>query len=58
MVFLSNAFEVLRWVIYGLEFYLLMDWITRLCLKEYVYGELLFLMTFLGLIILIDLGVI
>ena len=55
---LSIAFEVLRWVIYGLEFYLLMDWITRLFLKEYVYGELLFLITFLGLIILIDLGVI
>ncbi len=58
MVLLSNAFEVLRWVIYGLELYLLMDWITRLFLKEYVYGELLFLMAFLGLIILIDLGVI
>ena len=55
---LSIAFEVLRWVIYGLEIYLLVDWITRLCLKEYVYGELLFLITFLGLIILIDLGVI
>lgn len=55
---LSIAFEVLRWVIYGLELYLLMDWITRLFLKEYVYGELLFLMAFLGLIILIDLGVI
>ena len=58
MVLLRNAFEVLRWIIYGLEIYLLVDWITRLCLKEYVYGELLFLMTFLGLIILIDLGVI
>ena len=58
MVFLSIAFEVLRWVIYGLEFYLLMDWITRLFLKEPVYGELLFLIAFLGLIILIDLGVI
>ena len=55
---LSIAFEVLRWVIYGLEIYLLVDWITRLCLKEPVYGELLFLITFLGLIILIDLGVI
>ena len=55
---LSIAFEVLRWVIYGLEFYLLIDWITRLFLKEPIYGELLFLMTFLGLIILIDLGVI
>ena len=55
---LSIAFEVLRWVIYGLEFYLLMDWITRLFLKEPVYGELLFLIAFLGLIILIDLGVI
>lgn len=55
---LSIAFEVLRWVIYGLELYLLMDWITRLFLKEYVYGELLFLIAFLGLIILIDLGVI
>ena len=43
---LSIAFEVLRWVIYGLEIYLLVDWITRLCLKEPVYGELLFLMTF------------
>ena len=43
---LSIAFELLRWVIYGLEFYLLMDWITRLFLKEPVYGELLFLMTF------------
>lgn len=55
---LSIAFEVLRWVIYGLEIYLLMDWITRLFLKEYVYGELLFLIAFLGLIILIDLGVV
>ena len=55
---LSNVFEIFRWIIYGLEIYLLVDWITRLCLKEYVYGELLFLMTFLGLIILIDLGVI
>lgn len=55
---LSIAFEVLRWVIYGLEIYLLVDWITRLCLKEPVYGELLFLIAFLGLIILIDLGVI
>ena len=58
MVFLSIAFEVFRWVIYGLEIYLLMDWITRLFLKEPVYGELLFLIAFLGLIILIDLGVI
>ena len=57
-MFLSNAFEVLRWIIYGLEIYLLVDWITRLCLKEDVYMEILFLMAFLGLIILIDLGVI
>ena len=57
-MFLIKVFEVLRWVIYGLEFYLLMDWITRLFLKEPVYGELLFLIAFLGLIILIDLGVI
>ena len=55
---LSNAFEVLRWIIYGLEFYLLMDWISRLFLKDDVYVELLFLTAFLGLIILIDLGVI
>lgn len=55
---LSIAFEVFRWVIYGLEIYLLVDWITRLFLKEPVYGELLFLIAFLGLIILIDLGVI
>ena len=55
---LSNVFEIFRWIIYGLEIYLLVDWITRLFLKEDVYVELLFLMTFLGLIILIDLGVI
>ena len=55
---LNIAFEVFRWVIYGLEIYLLVDWITRLFLKEPVYGELLFLIAFLGLIILIDLGVI
>ena len=55
---LSNAFEVLRWIMYGLEIYLLIDWITRLFLKEDVYTEVLMLMAFLGLIILIDLGVI
>ena len=55
---LSNAFEVLRWIMYGLEIYLLLDWITRLFLKEDVYTEVLMLMSFLGLIILIDLGVI
>ena len=55
---LSNAFEVLRWIMYGLEIYLLLDWITRLFLKEDVYTEILMLMAFLGLIILIDLGVI
>lgn len=55
---LSNAFEVLRWIMYGLEIYLLLDWITRLFLKEDVYTEVLLLMSFLGLIILIDLGVI
>ena len=55
---LNIAFEVFRWVIYGLEIYLLLDWITRIFLKEPVYGELLFLIAFLGLIILIDLGVI
>lgn len=55
---LSNAFEVLRWIMYGLEIYLLLDWITRLFLKEDVYTEILMLMSFLGLIILIDLGVI
>lgn len=55
---LSNAFEVFRWIIYGLEIYLLVNWITRLFLKLDVYVELLFLMAFLGLIILIDLGVI
>lgn len=55
---LINVFKIFRWIIYGLEIYLLTDWITRLFLKEPVYGELLFLMTFLGLIILIDLGVI
>ena len=55
---LSNVFELLRWIIYGLEIYLLVDWITRLFLKEDVYVEILFLMAFLGLIILIDLGVV
>lgn len=55
---LSNAFELLRWIMYGLEIYLLLDWITRLFLKEDVYTEVLLLMSFLGLIILIDLGVI
>ena len=55
---LSNAFEVLRWIMYGLEIYLILDWITRLFLKEDVYTEILMLMSFLGLIILIDLGVI
>lgn len=55
---LSNAFEVLRWIMYGLEIYLILDWITRLFLKEDVYTEVLLLMSFLGLIILIDLGVI
>lgn len=55
---LSNAFEVLRWIMYGLEIYLILDWITRLFLKEDVYTEVLMLMAFLGLIILIDLGVI
>ena len=55
---LNNAFEVLRWIMYGLEIYLLLDWITRLFLKEDVYTEILMLMSFLGLIILIDLGVI
>ena len=55
---LSNSFELLRWIIYGLEIYLLLDWISRLFLKEDVYVEILILMAFLGLIILIDLGVI
>ena len=55
---LSNVFEILRWIIYGLEIYLLVDWITRLFLKEDVYTEILMLTAFLGLIILIDLGVI
>lgn len=55
---LSNSFELLRWIVYGLEIYLLMDWITRLFLKEDVYVEILILMAFLGLIILIDLGVV
>ena len=55
---LSNAFELLKWITYGLEIYLLLDWITRLFLKEDVYTEILMLMSFLGLIILIDLGVI
>ena len=55
---LSNSFELLRWIVYGLEIYLLVDWITRLFLKEDVYVEILILMAFLGLIILIDLGVV
>lgn len=55
---LNNAFELLRWIVYGLEIYLLLDWITRLFLKEDVYTEILMLTAFLGLIILIDLGVI
>lgn len=55
---LSNAFEVLRWIMYGLEIYLILDWITRLFLKEDVYTEILMLIAFFGLIILIDLGVI
>lgn len=55
---LSNVFEILRWIIYGLEIYLLLDWITRLFLKEDIYTEILMLTAFLGLIILIDLGVI
>ena len=57
-MFLSNAFEVLRWIIYGLEIYLLLDLIARLFLKDDVYTEVLMLTAFLGLIILIDLGVI
>lgn len=55
---LNNAFELLRGIVYGLEIYLLLDWITRLFLKEDVYTEILMLTSFLGLIILIDLGVI
>lgn len=55
---LNNIFETFRWIIYGLEIYLLIDWITRLFLKEDVYTEVLLLMAFFGLIILIDLGVI
>lgn len=55
---LNNTFEVLRWIMYGLEIYLLLDWITRLFLKEDVYTETLMLTAFFGLIILIDLGVI
>ena len=55
---LNNAFEVLRWIMYGLEIYLLLDLIARLFLKDDVYTEVLMLMAFLGLIILIDLGVI
>lgn len=55
---LSNAFEVLRWIMYGLEIYLLLDLIARLFLKDDVYTEVLMLTAFLGLIILIDLGVI
>ena len=55
---LSNVFEVLRWIMYGLEIYLLLDLIARLFLKDDVYTEVLMLTAFLGLIILIDLGVI
>lgn len=55
---LNNTFELLRWIMYGLEIYLLLDWITRLFLKEDVYTETLMLTAFFGLIILIDLGVI
>lgn len=55
---LNSAFEVLRWIMYGLEIYLLLDWITRLFLKEDIYTEVLLLIAFFGLIILIDLGVI
>lgn len=55
---LNNAFEVLRWIMYGLEIYLLLDLIARLFLKDDVYTEVLMLTAFLGLIILIDLGVI
>lgn len=55
---LNNIFETFRWIIYGLEIYLLIDWITRLFLKEDVYTEILMLIAFFGLIILIDLGVI
>ena len=55
---LNNAFEVLRWIMYGLEIYLLLDLIARLFLKDDVYTEVLILTAFLGLIILIDLGVI
>ena len=57
-MFLSNIFEVFRWIMYVLEIFLLLDWITRLFLKEDVYTEILMLTAFLGLIILIDLGVI
>lgn len=55
---LNSAFEVLRWIMYGLEIYLLLDLIARLFLKDDVYTEVLMLTAFLGLIILIDLGVI
>lgn len=55
---LNNAFELLRWIVYGLEIYLLLDWITRLFLNDDVYTEKLMLTAFFGLIILIDLGVI
>lgn len=55
---LNNIFETFRWIIYGLEIYLLIDWITRLFLKEDVYTEVLILTAFFGLIILIDLGVV
>ena len=55
---LNSVFEVLRWIMYGLEIYLLLDLIARLFLKDDVYTEVLMLTAFLGLIILIDLGVI
>ena len=55
---LNNIFELLRWIMYGLEIYLLLDLIARLFLKDDVYTEVLMLTAFLGLIILIDLGVI
>lgn len=55
---LNNTFELLRWIVYGLEIYLLLDWITRLFLNDDVYTEKLMLTAFFGLIILIDLGVI
>ena len=55
---LNNIFELLRWIMYGLEIYLLLDLIARLFLKDDVYTEVLMLTAFIGLIILIDLGVI